>query len=220
MVFYENGSGKAAPGVESEPLASSLPSLAENNFLSLVWMRLKGTWTFAFLLTALIIGFSLRTIGLGSVFQSSDNVEKAVQLLDGEGWMLFIHSTYGVLYHIWMNVAASFISSLGISLTEFWWRFPVALMGTAQIILSYFFLKFLKFSRKESALFALLIACFPLHVMQSRYLYGYEVFGVFFLTLFLWKFFAYLKAPSIRTGLRASAYFALYLASHVDILSV
>lgn len=50
--------------------------------------------------------------------------------------------------------------------------------------------------------------------MQSRYLWGYEVLGVFFITLAIWKLIDFFYLPSAKNGLTASLFLGLYLIAH------
>ena len=66
---------------------------------------------------------------------------------------------------------------------------------------------------------AAFVSVVPLHVFQSRFLYGHEVVGVFFITLAIWALVNFFSKPSIKGGLISSLFIGLYLISHGYILS-
>lgn len=170
------------------------------------------------LLVFIVIACLLRTVLLGNTFQSADNAALADRIVHHRGYAWMIREYYGFLINFIVKIFAASISSFGLKLTEFWWKLPVALLGSAQVWLTFFFLRHL-FQSKSLALWgAAFIAILPIHVMQSRYLWGYEVFGIFFLTLFIWSWINFLEKPSFKTGRQASVTLAFYLISHGYIL--
>ena len=163
-------------------------------------------------LTALAL--ALRTIGLGNTFQSSDNAELAARVVSYPGYLWMVRERYGVLIILVAKLFVGSASSLGVTVTEFWWKLPIALLGTLQVPLGLLFLKRVGCGRFGALCGAALLAVLPVHVMQSRYLWGYEVLGTLFLTLALWALLGFFERPTPRSGLVASLFSGLYLISH------
>jgi len=163
-------------------------------------------------LTALAL--LLRVLRLGNTFQSNDNVELAARILYNPGYGWTFTEPYGALIGVLVKLAVGCISLVGVTVTEFWWKLPVALIGTLQVPLTHAFLKRLKASEMGALAGAALMAVLPLHVMQSRYLWGYEVLAVFFVTLSLMSLLKFFEDPTRRNGLVASLLTGLYLISH------
>jgi hypothetical protein len=151
---------------------------------------------------------------LGNTFQSSDNVELATRIILLPGYTWMIREYYGVLINLLVKVSVGVVSLLGIAVTEFWWKAPVALLGTLQIPLTYRFVRRLGGGRMAALAGAAFVSILPIHVMLSRYLYGYEVIGVFFVTLAIWSLLNFYELPTWRRGLVASACLGVYLMSH------
>ena len=122
------------------------------------------------LILLVCLGLSLRLVLLGNTFQSSDNVELATRviLLPGYAWM--IREYYGVLINLLVKVSVGVVSLLGIAVTEFWWKAPVALLGALQVPLTYRFVKRLGGGWMAALVGAAFVSVLPIHVMQSRYL--------------------------------------------------
>lgn len=165
-----------------------------------------------------LAGLALRLIMLGTTFRSADEGAVAARILKypGSAWMF--REYYGLLINLLVKSGASLVSFLGLTLTEFWWKFPVALAGAFQALLTYRFFKGLGAGRFGRLLGAALMAFLPLHVMASRYLWGYEVLGVLAITLAIWALVRFFDNPTTRSGLTASLASALYLVSHGYIL--
>ena len=125
---------------------------------------------------------------------------------------------YGVLISLFAKLFTGFISALGTNITEFWWKAPVAIFGVLQVPLTFFFLKRLGTSNVAAFFGAAFVAVLPIHVMQSRYTWGYEVLGVFFVTLAIWALLDFFEDPTLTSGLKASLFCGLYLISHGYIL--
>ena len=173
------------------------------------------------LLSLFAISLILRTLFLGNTFQSSDNAELAFKILknDGAGYGWIVREYYGALINVYVKLFVGLLSLFGVVITEFWWKLPIALVGSLQAPLTYLLLKRRLGCSDLGALFgAAFVAILPIHVFESRYLWGYEVLGVFFVTLAIWKLIDFFEAPALRTGLVASAFSGLYLISHGYIL--
>jgi len=167
----------------------------------------------------LVIGAAvLRTTHLGFPFHSSDHAELAVRILRCPGYAWMSRELYGFLISFYVKLCASFVSALGIGLTEFWWRLPIAAVGSLQPALTYFFLRWLGCRRIGATAGAAFIAVLPIHVCNSRYLWGYETLGIFCITGALWALIAFLKRPCPKLAVSASLALTLYLISHGYIL--
>ncbi|MDP2684435.1 MAG: glycosyltransferase family 39 protein [bacterium] len=174
---------------------------------------------FLFVLIIFIVALALRFIQLGNTFISSDNVELAQKIIVNKGYLWMIEENYGVLISFIVKVFVVSLSFLGVTVTEFWWKVPVAIIGSLQSVLVYIFLKkYLNVSKILAYFGATMIAILPIHVMQSRYLWGYEVLAVFFITLAIWSLLIFLRKPTLSHGLWASLFNGLYLISHGYIL--
>jgi len=173
------------------------------------------TWRLQIALLSLL-GLALlsRLLCLGNIFQSGDNAALAVNVIVNPGYSWMIRGNYGVLINLFVKLFVGLVSSLGITITEFWWKAPVALLGTLQVPLSFLFLRRLGSTEAGALWGAAFVAILPIHVMQSRYPYGYEVFGVFFGAIALWSLLNFFNHPTTKTGLVASLCSALYLISH------
>jgi len=156
----------------------------------------------------------LRLLYLGNAFQSSDNAKLAVKVLRNHGYLWMIKENYGIFISLFAKYFTGLLSFLGITVNEFWWKAPTALFGAAQVPLTFLFLRKLNCSKICAFAAAAAIAILPIHVMQSRYLWGYEVLGVFFITLAIWKLIDFFYLPTIKNGLTASLFLGLYLIAH------
>lgn len=166
------------------------------------------------LLSLICLALLSRLLYLGNTFQSGDNAALAVNVIVNPGYSWMIRGNYGVLINLFVKLFVGLASSLGITITEFWWKAPIALLGTLQVPLSFLFLRRLGCTKAGALWGASFMAILPIHVMQSRYLWGYEVFGVFFGTIVLWSLLDFFDRPTIKTGLVASLCSGLYLISH------
>ena len=124
---------------------------------------------------------------------------------------------YGILITLLVKLWVGISSCLGASITEFWWRLPVALTGTLQVPLTYLFLRRFGSGRGGALAGAAFMAVLPVHVFSSRYLWGFEVLGLFALTMAFWSLLSFLEAPTLRGGLITSTLAGLYVVSHVNI---
>jgi hypothetical protein len=119
----------------------------------------------AFLTLAILVASLLRFLYLGNTFQSSDNAElpAAIVVMPGYRWMPKQH--YGLTIYLYVKLFAGLLSALGISIDEFWWKAPIALVGVLQVPLTFAFLKRLKHSNVIALYGAALVAVLPIHVM-------------------------------------------------------
>ena len=193
-------------------LNSALPDGAEARGDSSA--RAFGGRRLVILVALMAASLALRLPGLGGVFEGSDSVELAARVLvrPGYGWML--HEAYGFLINFVVKVFVGAVSSLGITVTEFWWKLPVAVVGSLQAPLAYLFLRRLRCGEAGAMFGSLALAVLPIHVMQSRYLWGYEVLGAFFVTVAVWALLDFLESPGMGRAAVASVCSALYLMSH------
>jgi hypothetical protein len=177
---------------------------------------LKANREFAVLIgLATAIALAFRTVGLGNTFQSSDNVELAMQCIENRGLAWVLSSRYGIMNPMTVKVFSAMATHLfHAPMNEFLFKLPVALMGTCQVPLTYSFVRRAGGSRMVGVFASFVMAIMPLHVMQSRYLWGYEVFGVFFLTLAIWKLLDFYENPNDSNAVGAGVFSCLYLVSH------
>lgn len=174
------------------------------------------------LIALLMAGLSIRVIGLEPVAHGRDHIAIAALTIKGELWdavpygplQILIHSRYGIAINLTAVLFAGFVSSLGIPLQEPHWILPVAGLGAATIALVYLLVLHVGLSERSALLAAAGIAFLPLHVFQSRYMWGYEVFAVFFLLLTLLALDAYTAKPTVSRGIVTSTAIALYMISH------
>ncbi|MDD8013335.1 MAG: glycosyltransferase family 39 protein [Acidobacteriota bacterium] len=160
------------------------------------------------------LGLLLRVLFLGNVFQSSDNAALASRIVSRPGYSWMWREYFGVMINFLVKVWAAALSALGITLTETLWKLPVAIAGSLQAPLLLLFLRRLGCSSFSAWSGAAMSALLPIHVMWSRFPWGYEILGVFFCTMALWALLRFWQAPGRKTGLLASLAVGLYLISH------
>jgi len=161
-----------------------------------------------------IIGLALRAYQLDHTFTSSDNVMLAERIVKKQGFLWMLMEQYGLLISLCVKFFSAAVALCGITVTEFWWVLPVALTGTLFIPLAYLFLTRLGVSTAMSLVGALMIAVLPVHIFQSRYLWGYEVFGAMFLTIALWSLFNFYEDMTKKNAITASVLCGIYIISH------
>ncbi len=179
------------------------------------WTNSFQNASILFFLTSVAI--LLRFLYLGNPFLSADYAELAIKILKNPGYLWMAGERVGFLINFFVKLFVGSVSFLGIKVTEFWWKAPIALFGTAQVPLTYFFLKGLGCKRTGALTAAAFVSILPIHVMQSRYLWGHEVLGVFFVTTAIWALIQFFRHPA-GFGLIASLFTGLYLISHGYIL--
>jgi hypothetical protein len=162
----------------------------------------------------------LRLVLLGTTFQRGDDAELAARIVHFAGYTWTLRGNYGVFIILLVKLFVGSASQVGVTITEFWWKFPIALVGTLQVPLTYCFVKRLGGGREAALGSAAAIAILPIHVMQSRYPYGYEVLGVFFVTLALWALLDFYADPTWKRGFVASIGLGAYLLSHGYVVPV
>ncbi|MFC1668840.1 hypothetical protein ACFL20_00490 [Spirochaetota bacterium] len=156
----------------------------------------------------------MRFFMLGNPFLSSDNLTLGYRMLKFSGFTWILFEQYGIIIAILDKLIVSLLAFSGITVTEFVFKMPIALMGVLQVPLTFLFLRRLNLSLFLALMGSALIAVFPLHISDSRYLYGYELFGVFFLTMAIWSLLNFFEGPTRRRGITASIFSGLYIISH------
>jgi hypothetical protein len=121
---------------------------------------------------------------------------------------------YGLMINIIVKLFTAILSSLDITLTEFWFKFPIAIIGALQIPLTYLFLRKLRCDFLLSSLGSGIISFLPIHVMLSRYLWGYDIIGLFFLTFTLIALVTFLSSGLKTSSFLFAITFSFYLVSH------
>lgn len=170
----------------------------------LVWQVL-----FFFLLALL-----LRILYLGTNFNSADNCQLAAQVVRHRGYLWMLKESFGVLINVIVKIFVGTLSACHITLTEFWWKLPIALIGSLQVPLTFLFLRKLHCSRSGALAGSAFMAILPIHVMWSRFLWGYDALGVFFVTLAMGSLVHFFQTRTLPSGLLASFSMSLYLTSH------
>src|SRR5437867_7702596 len=162
------------------------------------------------LILLICLGLLLRLIRLGGVFPTSDHAELAARILTYPGYLWILKEQYGAMIYVVVKWSAGLLSVAGVRLTEFWWRLPVALLGSIQAAATWFFLKAV--GCREGGVLAgtAFDTILPIHVIVSRYLFGSEVFGQFFVTLAIWAVFNFFSNPDRKSGVVASLALAAY----------
>lgn len=184
-----------------------------------IYSEITDSQIVAIVLSLFLLSLLFRILFLGNTFQSSDNAELAFKILKNTGYSWIIREYYGALINVYVKSFVGLLSSLGVTITEFWWKAPIATLGSIQAPLTYLFLKRRVGCSNSGALFgAAFVSILPIHVFESRYLWGYEVLGVFFITLAIWRLIDFFEKPTAKSGLLASIFSGFYLISHGYIL--
>jgi len=161
-----------------------------------------------------LLGWLAAVMLLGNIFESSDNCELAVKILRNPGYLWMAAEPYGVLINLVVKLFVGTASALGVTVTEFVWKLPVAILGALYVPLAYLFLRRLGATRFGAKCGAAFLAVLPVHVGQSRYLWGYETLGALCVMLAFWALVAFFERPNRRRSVVASVAIALYLISH------
>lgn len=174
----------------------------------------SGIKTVILLSLICIIGLAIRVYQIDHTFTSSDNVMLAERIVKKQGFLWMLMEQYGLLISLTVKFFSAAVALCGIAVTEFWWVLPIAITGMLCIPLAYLFLKRLGVSSAVSVIGALFMAVLPVHVFQSRYLWGYEVFGAMFLTIALWSLFNFYDDMTRKKAVTASILCGIYIISH------
>jgi hypothetical protein len=191
---------------------------SDRHSLALRKLSVEMDWRIVLVSVLILVALLLRLLYLGNVFHSSDNAELPARVVLNSGYWSMLKEPYGVLVNLPLKLFVGLVSAFGVNITEFWWKAPIALVGVLQVPLTFAFLKGLGHSNVAAFFGSAFVAVLPLHVMQSRYAWGYEVLGVFFVTLAIWALLDFLRNPTLASGLKASLFCGLYLISHGYIL--
>ena len=161
-----------------------------------------------------LAGFFLRVLQLDHTFVSSDNVMLAERIVKRPGFVWMVLEQYGLMISFFVKIGVSVTAALGITVTEFYWTLPVAIAGTLSIPVVYLFLKRMDVSEPVSIYGAAITSILPVHIFQSRYLWGYEIFGILFATFAVWSLLVFYKNQSRKNAVIASALSGAYIISH------
>ncbi|MCA8955911.1 MAG: hypothetical protein KDC87_07545 [Planctomycetes bacterium] len=165
-----------------------------------------------------LAALALRVAWLGFSFHSSDEVELAHRILVHDGWGWMVEEPYGLWISLLGKLSALAVASLGIPLTEFWWRLPIAVAGAALVPVAHAGMRGLGCTPRAARVAAGCAAVFPIHVFHSRYLWGYEVLGALGAVCAITTLVRFFALPTRRRGLLAGSASAAYLLSHGYIL--
>src|SRR5438093_10141338 len=124
---------------------------------------------FWLLISITCLALSLRLIKLGTVFPTSDHAELAARILTHRGYFWIVKENYGAMIYLVVKWSAGFLSIVGVGLTEFWWRFPVALLGSLQALVTFSFLRAMRCPKAGALAGTAFVAILPIHVIVSRY---------------------------------------------------
>ncbi len=169
-------------------------------------------------MAVLILALTLRFWKLGQTFCSSDSVQLAtfITYMKGYAWMPGL--PYGVMNALIVKIYVTLQLLAGTTLDEFVWYTPIALFGSLQCLITYFFLRKIELSSISALVGALISATIPIHIGLSRYMWGNDVFGNFFLHFALLGLISYFRSPSKKGGVLAGLAISMYLTSHVLIV--
>ena len=162
----------------------------------------------------LVLGLLLRVLFLGNIFQSSDNAYLASRIVSNHAYSWMGREYFGVMINLLIKLWSATLSTLGITLTEISWKLPLALIGSLQAPLLYFFFRRLGCSTFATWSGTAMAALLPIHIMWSRFPWGYEILGVFFCTMALQALLRFWQTPNRKSGFMASLAIGLYLVSH------
>jgi hypothetical protein len=166
------------------------------------------------------IAFGLRIFSLGFTFVSSDDIALAYRILALPGFEWMRGEAYGYLISFYTKISVTLLALLGISMSEFWWRLPIALAGTATVPVTWLCFRAMGFRQKTCVACAAVLSTVPIHVYHSRYLWGYEVLGFLFLLLFLTCLLHYAETRKPFTRALTPLFFSFYLLSHGYIVPI
>lgn len=144
------------------------------------------------LTSCLLLAGLLRAWGLGTSFDSSDQVTMPYLVRHGYGlnW-IFAHS-YGPIPAILQRTVAEILSCLHVPMGETVARLPVAAFSVAQVLLAYPLMRRLRCTRNQAIAASLVCALLPPLVTDGHYAWGYLTIWLFFGTASLWATLAYL----------------------------
>lgn len=174
--------------------------------------------TFFCLMGLTLLAIGLRVAFLGYTFVSSDDIELAHRVLLREGYSWMVEEHYGVLISLLVKLHAKLVVALGVTLTEFWWRLPVALAGASLVPAVFLAMRGVGLNSRAAMVAAGFMAVLPIHVFHSRYLWGYEAIGAVCAVMAVAALIRFFDRPGVRRGVIAGLLCSLYLMSHGYIL--
>lgn len=160
-------------------------------------------WYAVVLGVALLAGMLLRLVANDGPFPSSDHAELAAivtffyprSLSLGRSWEI-LTSVHGTLPPLVSLISTTVIGLAGISITEWWWNLPFALLGVVSILVAARFAEWLA-GWRAGMITALLVAVLPIHAVLSR------ASGLAHITLMglcqlvaIWCFMRYYEQPT------------------------
>jgi len=171
------------------------------------------------LLGIMILAFTLRVYKIGGVFHDIDSPILSSLVMENKNilWVLF-HS-YGYFTPLVSELFSRILLFLDIPITEFWWTLPISLIGTLTVLIVYFLIKLI-FGIKKALFVSLIIGVLPVHIISSRYAYGYECGYVFLALLTVYLFIKYLKSTNKFNGILFSLALSTYILTHALFLFV
>ncbi|MBU0469247.1 MAG: hypothetical protein KKD07_06410 [Candidatus Omnitrophica bacterium] len=164
-------------------------------------------------LLILIVSSFFRVYGIGRIFYNWDCSVLPYLVMESKNplWSLF-HS-YGVFTPLSLEGFVRVLSFFNIPVVEFWWVLPVAVVGILTVLIIYLLVNILV-GTKQALFVSFVLGLLPVHIIASRYSYGYECGYVFLSILSLLLFIKHLKSKGIFYGICFSIVFSLYVLTH------
>lgn len=166
------------------------------------------------LVTLSALAFLFRFGGLGTTFVTGEEATLPVYCITRRGLAWILTEPIGFLHPLTVKLWAAAVSETGHGMNEFLFKLPLAMVGVAQVPLTYIFLRRLGTTRLSGWIGTATVAVLPVHVFGSRYLGSAEVFGVAALSLALLTLIRFYEQPSGPRALGAGLASCLYLVSH------
>lgn len=142
--------------------------------------------------TVVVLAASLRIWNIDAVFESSDQAAMANMIHHNFGIRWIFAHDYGPTLPVIQRSFSTLCCLLGIPVSEWTCRFPVALVSLAQVLISYPLLRRLKASNREAFFATLCVALLPTLVSDGHYAWGYLTVWLLTGTIALWATVAWL----------------------------
>lgn len=136
----------------------------------------------------LVLGTVVRFWGLSRPFESSDQAVMPFFVVHNYGLKWLFEHSYGPLPALFYRTVGEAWSRLGLSIDETTFRWPIAIVGAAQVLLTFPLLRRLGRGPYEAAVASLCCAFLPTLVADVRFVWGwgYSSLQLLFGTLALW----------------------------------
>ncbi len=168
----------------------------------------------------MLLALALRTYGAGVPFHTGDFACLPYKVSRWYGITWIITHIHGPLLPMIDLLFAKAVVAAGGVMNEAMWRLPLALVGTAQVPLTFVLMRRLRGAIWTSLMAAAIVAVMPSLTSDARYPYGYEVLGVFMASLALWAWLRDLDRSTRASQWLAGGLLGLYLLSHLVIYAL